>query len=85
MYSNKLEISMPPLMLKAIQPIITILFYDQPFECENHLHYVDMHRKIFVVHQDLKRSNGCNVEVLKLGQLVHCFLKLGDRMDEEVH
>lgn len=85
MCSNKLENSMPPLMSKAIQPIIINMFFDQQFKCENHLHYIDLQRIISLLHQHLRRSNGCKVQVLKLGHLVICFLKLDDRMDEGVH
>jgi hypothetical protein len=81
-HSNKLDFFMPPLVTKANQPIVTNIFYDQPLTCENHVHYVDMERKISLLHQNLRRSNGCKVH--KLGHLVNCFLKLDDRMDEGV-
>jgi hypothetical protein len=60
-HSNKLDFFMPPLVTKANQPIVTNIFYDQPLTCENHVHYVDMERKISLLHQNLRRSNGCKV------------------------
>lgn len=83
-HSNKLEFSMPSLILKASQPVITNIIHDQPLSCENHVHFVDMQRNIFLLHQNLRRSNGCKVQVLTLGHLVNCFLKLDDRMDKGV-
>jgi hypothetical protein len=67
-------------MLIAIQPIVTNMFFGQPLDYGNPLHYEDMGSKISLFQQDLRRYEGCKVEVLKLGQLMtFLFLNVDDK------
>lgn len=69
-HSREIWNFIPPFMLIAIQPIVTNMFFGEPLDYGNPLHYEDMGSKISLFQLHVQRYEGCKVEVLKLGQRV---------------
>ena len=69
-HSNELGTFISQLMLRAIQPITTNIFYDHPLVCGIQLHHQDMGRNNASFFQNMRRSSGHKDYIPKLEQLV---------------
>jgi hypothetical protein len=72
----KLEILYLPWSQEHLSPINIDICFIRSLACKNKLHNKGLGIKISSFYQDVRRSNGCKIKIIKLGHLVTIFHKI---------